>query len=174
MSEPTNKTARSDNVIVVGRHPAQSERPDVPGTQQGVELARKSRPLFFVHALATPTYFSESQVWRRSPVFIPRHKMLSHRVPPERHAPQDPRAREHLALVSGSELLRRALRDAMSQRAAVAEAAKVGHTGQGVGVQPGQPHGLPRWGHSATTAALASFASVLHTLAKSAHQKVAH
>ena len=61
--------------------------------------------------------------------------MLSRRVPPERHAPQDPRAREHLALVSGSELLRRALRDAMSQRAAVLEAAKVGHHRQRAAIE---------------------------------------
>ena len=85
--------------------------------------------------------------------------MLSRRVPPECHAPQDPSAREHLAFVSGSELLGRALRDAVPQRAAVLEAAKVGDARQGVGIQLGQPHRLPRGRSSATTASPAAAAA---------------
>ena len=133
MSEVLNKTARIDNIIIVVRQPAQSERPDAPGTQQGVELAGKS--CRSVYARHTPLVFIDFYVWRRSPVFIPSHKMLSRRVPPERHAPQDPRARKDLALVSGSELLRRALRDAMSQRTAIAKAAKVCHHRQRAAVE---------------------------------------
>ena len=56
-------------------------------------------------------------------------------LPPLRHALQDPRAREHLALVGRGELLRRALRDAMSQCAAVLEAAKVGHHRQRAAIE---------------------------------------
>ena len=47
----------------------------------------------------------------------------------------------------------------MSQRAAVAAAAKVGDARQGVGIQPGQPHRVPRWRSSATTASPAAAAA---------------
>ena len=57
-------------------------------------------------------------------------------LPPLRHALQDPRAREHLALVGRGELVRHALRDAVPQRAAVLEAAKVGHHRQRAAVEP--------------------------------------